>query len=108
MKEIGDMKRIDTTNRSRWVTMLFALAAISGCDTTSSPSATEADYGNSVRAMVSNQTLDPAPADSAPVDSGDGVHAQNTLDVYRKDVSQPQQVNQDLIIGTNGNNNSGR
>ena len=101
------MKRIDTINGPRWVAMLFALAAISGCDTTS-PSATEADYGNSVRAMVRNQTLNPGTADPAPVDSGDGVHAQNTLDVYRKDVSQPEHVNKDLIIGVNGNDNSGR
>ena len=99
------MTRIDTTNSSRWAPMLFALVAISGCDTTS-PSATEADYGNSVRAMVRNQTLNPGPADQAPVDSGDGVHAQNALDVYRKDVSQPEHVNQDLIIGVNGNNGS--
>jgi len=99
------MKRIDTANRSRWVAMLFALVAISGCDTMS-PSATEADYGNSVRAMVRNQTLNPGPADPAPVDSGDGVHAQNALDVYRKDVSQPEHVKQELIMGVD--NNGGR
>jgi len=95
------MTRIETTNKARWGAILVTLAVVSGCET---QSATEADYGNSVRAMVHNQTLNPVPADAAPVDAGDGVHAQNTIDVYRKDVSQPQHVNQDLIIGVNGNN----
>jgi hypothetical protein len=81
--------------------MLIALVAMSGCET--SPSETEADYGNSVRAMVRNQTVNPAPADAATVDTGDGVRAQNTLEVYRTDVARPEEVKKDLIIDVGGN-----
>ena len=81
--------------------MLLALVAMSGCET--SPSATEADYGNSVRAMVQNQTANPAPADTATVETGDGVRVQNALDVYRTDVARPEDVKKDLIIDVGGN-----
>ena len=88
---------------SRLSAILITLAAMGGCETT--PTATEADYGNSVRHMVQSQTLNPTPADSAPVDIGDGVRAQNAIDVYRKDVARPEQVNKELTLGVDGGGN---
>ena len=83
--------RIAPIQNKAWLSvLLMTLAAASGCET--SPSATEADYGNPVRAMVRNQTANPDPADAKPLDTGDGVRAQNTLVVYRQDVAQPEHV----------------
>jgi len=90
-------------DKSRLSAILFTLVAMGGCETT--PTATEADYGNSVRQMVQSQTVNPDPADSDPVDTGDGVRAQNAIDVYRKDVARPEQVNKELILGVDGGNN---
>jgi hypothetical protein len=85
------------TDKLRLGAILFTLVAIGGCET--SPTATETDYGNSVRSMVRNQTVNPGPADTATVDAGDGERAQNSIDVYRKDVAQPEQVNKEIEFG---------
>jgi len=95
------MRSIQMKGISRLGAILITLAAIGGCETT--PTATETDYGNSVRSMVCNQTLNPEPADTSPVDSGDGARVQNAIDVYRKDVAQPESVKKDLVIGVGGN-----
>ena len=96
------MRSKQMADKSRLSAILITLAAVGGCETT--PTATEADYGNSVRHMVQSQTLNPTPADSSPVDIGDGVRSQNAIDVYRKDVARPEQVNKDLILGVDGGN----
>ena len=95
------MRSIQMNGISRLGAILITLAAIGGCETT--PTATEADYGNSVRSMVRNQTVNPGPADAMPVDSGDGARVQNAIDVYRKDVAQPENIKKDLVIGVGGN-----
>jgi hypothetical protein len=96
------MRSKQMADGSRLSAIVFTLAAIGGCETT--PSATEADYGNSVRQMVQSQTLNAGPVDNAPVDTGDGVRAQNAIDVYREDVARPEQVNKDLTLGVDGGN----
>jgi len=82
--------------------MLIAIAALSGCGAYG-PTATELDYGNSVRHVVQSQTLNPPSTDTAPVDGGDGDRVRNALEVYRTDVAQPEDVKRDLIIGVGGN-----
>jgi hypothetical protein len=78
--------------------MLITLASLGGCDTYG-PTATERDYGNSVRSMVSNQTANPAPADPESVADGDGVRSDNALGVYREDVTQPGSTKREAVIG---------
>lgn len=95
------MRSTNMNGISRLAAILITLAAIGGCETT--PTATEADYGNSVRSMVRNQTANPEPVDALPADSGDGARAQNAIDVYRKDVAQPESVKKDLVIGVGSN-----
>jgi len=94
------MRITQMANKSRLGAILFTLVAIGGCET--SPTATEADFGNSVRSMVRNQTVNPDPADAVPVESGDGVRTRNGLEVYRADVARPEQVKKDLIIDVGG------
>jgi hypothetical protein len=78
--------------------MLITLASLSGCDTYG-PTATERDYGNSVRSMVRNQTANPDPADTESVADGDGVRTDNALEVYRADVTKPGSAKREAVIG---------
>lgn len=80
--------------------MLITLATLGGCDTYG-PTATERDYGNSVRSMVRNQTANPTPADTASVPDGDGVRSDNALNVYRTDVTNSDAKRQTPMGGDN-------
>ena len=64
------------------------LLVIGGC--AGGPTATELDHGNSVRHMLQAQSLNPAASDNAAVDATDSERIRNALDVYRTDVSLPQ------------------
>ena len=82
---------------SRQLILVFSLAissvVITGC-ATNEPTATELDFGNSVRAMQRAQMLNPQEAllpDPNPVDHGDGVRLNNVLEVYQTGVSTPDQ-----------------
>lgn len=59
---------------------LSALAAVAGC---SAYPETQADFGNSVRHMVSSQTVDSGPVDPNPVETGDGQRLDGVLEGYR-------------------------
>jgi hypothetical protein len=59
---------------------LSALAVVAGC---SAYPDTKADFGNSVRHMVSSQTVDPGPVDASPVETGDGQRLDGVLEDYR-------------------------
>lgn len=73
------------------------LAVITGC--AARETATERDFGKSVRTMIDRQTLNPAEAmlpDPQPVDHGNGDRLNSALEVYKGDVSTPpgaKQVN---------------
>ena len=69
-------------------TTFVTLLVIGGC--AMGPTATELDHGNSVRHMLQAQSLNPAASDNAPVDASDAERIRNALDVYRTDVSLPQ------------------
>ena len=59
------------------------LISISGCET---KTATERDFGNSVRALVQGQTVDLTAAmvpDPNPIDSGDGERLSHVIETYR-------------------------
>ena len=68
----------------------IALTAIAGC--ANYETATESDYGNSVRSMIQAQTMNPQEAllpDPEPVDHGNGERLNNVLGAYTSDVSSP-------------------
>ena len=89
--------------------MLMVLAGISAsallaaCAT--EPTATEANFGVSVRQMIEAQTYDPSTL-TAPstetIDSGDGRRLEAVLETYRTDVAKPAVVNEDIVISLDG------
>lgn len=95
------MQLTQTPNPTRLGAMLITVALLGGCDTYG-PTATELDYGNSVRNMVQSQTANPGPVDDAPAESGDAQRARNAIDVYRSDVGKPESVQRELVIGADG------
>ena len=67
------------------------LVFVAGCEST--PTATEQNFGASVRHMIEVQT-----AQTNKTDPGlDGQKAEAVLDAYRKDVAKPKDVERDLI-----------
>lgn len=68
------------------------------------PTALEKDFGNSVRAMVAAQKYTPpAAVQPVPVPIGiDGKKAEQVLRTYRQDVSQPQEIKNEIQINVGG------
>lgn len=58
----------------------------------------EADFGNSVRHMVSAQTVPSGPVDNSPVEGTDGQRANTVLESYRNDVTPSQQTPPQPIV----------
>jgi len=73
-----------TTNLLKLSVVCAAIAIVVAC---SAYPRTEAEFGNAVRHMVRSQTV-PAPADTTPVQQGDGERQDNVLEAYRSDVSR--------------------
>lgn len=83
---------------SMWLGLL-AIAASVGCSSLTPPTATEQDFGNSVRHMISSQTANPNnPTNSDPINEGDGERINNALETYRTDVGIPERVRDDITI----------
>jgi hypothetical protein len=83
------------------VTTLLALLA--GCETT--PSATESDFGRSVREMVSAQVSDPAAGtapSTAPAPSPDNDSVNAAIGEMRKEVGVRSDVDQPIVINVGG------
>lgn len=74
-----------------------AAALLTGC--VAEPSAVEADFGSSVRAMIEAQTV----RSDTPTPTLEGKKSQKVLRVYRENVSAPEEVSQDVIIRVGGN-----
>jgi len=60
--------------------------------------AVESDFGNSVRAMVENQTANPNPPEPA-ADAGDGVRLQGVTENYRSKVGDREGVRTSTQLG---------
>lgn len=89
---------MDIIRTLRVVAITGSLFAAAGC--ASGPSAVENDFGNSVRHMTQAQIANPsAPTDNDPIDHGDGPRINAALEVYRKSVSDPKDIKQDITIG---------
>ena len=82
-------------------TAICIATLLAACDTTNERKV-DADYGNSVRALVQAQTYDPQaaarPAALAP-EQGDGQRLKNAVDEYHKDVPhQDQKVSRPIVF----------
>jgi type IV pilus biogenesis protein CpaD/CtpE len=82
------------------VLLWLGLSALPGCSALSGgPTATEQDFGTSVRQMIASQTANPQnPADAEPIPTGDGQRIDNALKTYRSDVGVPERVRDDIVI----------
>ena len=75
----------------------FSVLLTAGCAAT----ATESDFGNSVRAMRAAQTNDPSTIlnpDTTPVESTDGVRMEGALKSYREGTSSSTGTSRPLQI----------
>lgn len=80
-----------------WIFIAAAGFLAVGCSSTGGQTATERDFGNSVRHMVKAQTANPSPS-TDPVESGDGQRLEHALESYRTSVGKPESVKQDVVI----------
>jgi PBP1b-binding outer membrane lipoprotein LpoB len=67
----------------------------------SEPTATEREFGDSVRQMISAQTYDPATLSTPPdgaIDSTDGQLLEGALEAYRTTVSDQSNVGNEITI----------
>ncbi len=81
-------------NFTKTMAVLAVCAALSACTQT----ATEKDFGNSVRSMISAQTLNPEPQAGNP-ESGDGQRLEGVLEDYRGTVTKRTSVSSDTQLG---------
>ncbi|MGH6934191.1 MAG: hypothetical protein ACREEE_17375 [Dongiaceae bacterium] len=91
------------------ITLTFLTAvALAACASTSSmnaPSATEADFGNSVASLVKAQTADPATLSNPstePVTGVDPDYATKVIEAMRDSVAKPTEVKQPIEIRVGG------
>ncbi len=84
-----------TNNTMFTLTGLLISIVLVGC--TAYPT-TEDDFGESVRHLIRTQKVYTGPPDASPVEGGDGDRLNNVLEVYRTDVSAPEEVQQPLVI----------
>lgn len=82
-------------------TLLAALmiGTTAGC-ASDNRTATERDFGDSVRSMIADQTANPYPAPPGE-ETGDGVRLENVLDAYRSDVGSRSSVGGRIDIDPN-------
>lgn len=86
-------------NTLKIITAIGSLLAFAGC---AGPSAVEADFGNSVRQMVSAQQAHPEVSrnpDPAVVDGTDADRLVKVLKTYREDVAVPTDVKTGVAVG---------
>jgi hypothetical protein len=85
---------IDKETRMRPLGLLIPIV-LAGCQAYPT---TEAEFGDSVRNMVRNQQIYTGPVDTTPVEGGDGEMLNTVFETYRSDVSQPEDVDQPIVI----------
>ena len=81
----------------------LALAACTGSMT--KPTATEADFGNSVASVVKAQTANPQTLTNPSTEAVTGVdpdYASNVIEAMRESVSKPEEVKQPIAIRIGG------
>ena len=87
--------------------IVTALPALLLCACASKPTATESNFGDSVRQIVRAQTYDPgtltAPS-AETIESGDGQRLEGVIEVYRTDIAKPETVDNEIVINVGGGN----
>lgn len=80
--------------------IILTAVLVAGCSL-SEPRRTEADFGNSVRNMIAEQTYDPdaAARNAEQIPEGyDAELGENVMKVYRKDVAKPKTIAKPIQI----------
>jgi type IV pilus biogenesis protein CpaD/CtpE len=83
------------------LTAMIGVAACADTSTMTAPSATEADFGNSVQSLVKAQTADPATLSkpsTEPVTGVDPDYATGVIKAMREGVAKPVEVKQPIEI----------
>jgi type IV pilus biogenesis protein CpaD/CtpE len=86
---------------ARTVFLLAAAVALAACGSLSKPTATEADFGNSVASMQKAQVANPETLNSPSTETPTGVdpdYADAVLETLRESVSQPEEVGNPIVI----------
>jgi len=90
------------------ITIAFCAAmSLAACANT--PTATEADFGNSVASLVKAQTADPATLSNPsaePVTGVDPDYATGVIEAMRESVAKPSEVKQPIEIRVGGEGGS--
>lgn len=84
---------------------ILGLAACTSSSSVTAVNATEADFGNSVRALIKAQTADPATLSSPSAEAVTGVdpdYAKNVVDAMRESVAKPEEVQKPIEIRLGG------
>lgn len=84
---------------------IVALAACANTTTMTAPSATEADFGNSVGSLIKAQTADPATLANPSTEPVTGVepdYATNVVKAMRESVAKPAEVKEPIVIRVGG------
>jgi len=81
-------------NLTKTLAAIAVCAALSACAQT----ALEKDFGNSVRGMISAQTMNPEPQ-AAAEETGDGKRLEGVLGDYRGTVTKRTSVSSDTQLG---------
>lgn len=98
----------ESTMIIRILMTLCAVVAFAGCGSSSSlnkPTATEADFGNSVASMIKAQTADPGTLSNPstePVTGVDPDYATAVIEAMRESVAKPAEVKQPIEIRVGG------
>lgn len=82
---------------------IAALAVLAGLTTACATSATELDFGNSVRANNAAATLHPEGQDSGP-EMGNGKRLEHVVTSYQETSSKRSEVSRDVSLGVQGGN----
>ena len=83
----------------RVLASVAAAVLFAGC--ASEPTATERDFGNSVRQMITAQTYDKSTLSTPPegaIENTDGQMLEGALETYRATVSDQSGLDSDIII----------
>ena len=82
-------------------TKFAAIAVLAGLMTACAQTATEIDFGNSVRANTAAATLHPEGQDAGP-EMGDGKRLEHVVTSYQETSSKRSEVSRDVQIGVQG------
>ena len=86
-----------------WTRLALLLALATGLYGCGAYPTTEAEFGNSVRQMIRSQAVYTGAVDPDPAESGDGQRLESVLDAYRQAITQPENVDQPIVINVGGN-----